>query len=263
MINSYIKYINEIDYINQEGINIYLSELSLPNVDIIKESYKKNIKAVKYFLEDHGVDLSYLKLQAKKASILVKQNYKNGAPASKAANDVVFSIGKSTLINVVKKLKKYYVEDDPKASNVVKSIVIFAIVYVVSKFLSFLALSIGVDPLHAYAVSAIIIAPFIEEYGKKIAVDSKYGFLFTSIFSTIEAVLYVCKFLAAGISLPTAIALRSIGVVLHLVTTWIQTKFVIDNDKVSDTGYFIAVGVHALFNFLVITFNKEILQFFF
>lgn len=104
-------------------------------------------------------------------------------------------------------------------------------------------------------VSAITIAPVFEEYGKRMALIRGFPWFYTSVFAGIEAWMYFVTLSDQGISLEVIILSRTLAIMMHFGTMWIQIKFKNMYDAKGrmgtnwdKLGYYNAVCTHALWN---------------
>ena len=142
--------------------------------------------------------------------------------------------------------------------KVLRSIAIFVVLLFTSSLLASMAAVIIVPVFGApmaTAFAAVVIAPFMEEYAKRFALLQKYPFIYTGIFAGIEALMYIVILTTQGVPLLPVIIARALAVGLHFSTTHIQKLFhdkgkELNDKQTSLTGYYVAVGVHSLWNFL-------------
>ena len=254
IVDSYMDYIqSELNFsLNEE----FLQEIALIDKDKLVNSYKKNMKAVKMVLKDHGVDLNYIESQGKKAASIVKNAHKRNIPPKDVSKTVINKVFKPSIKKFVKG-SITTADDDleiPAEEKVFRSLMIFFIVGIVNTFLMLLCVPLF-GPEVAMVILAIVIAPFVEEYAKRMAIFGKYPFIFTGIFAGLEALQYIIMLLAAGKTLIFAVMIRVLGVMLHFSTTlvqkWFYDRYEGDKEK-SLVGYYVAVGIHSLFNTLAV-----------
>lgn len=263
LTEDYLGYLNIIDLSEQqlkEHISTIIIE-SKVSINKMEKSYKHNIGVIEKYLKKYKVDVNFIKTSAKKASQFISNQHKKGIPAKQTSKDMVQTIGKKTLSKVMGKVKSVSVATGLDLSDkIIRSIGIFVIMFFMSILLFGLANSIIV-PLFgskmAYAFGAIVLAPFIEEYAKRFALLKGHPFIYTGIFAGIEALLYIVAITAAGGTLATAITVRAVAITMHFSTTYIQKLYhdksiQTNNKSKSLTGYYVAIGVHSLWNFLAI-----------
>lgn len=268
----YLDYIQHVEPITEELLESVFSQAKNANVDKVQKAYEANIKTARRFLKDHGINVAYIEGQAKKAATVAKRQYSRNMPADKVALQIVNTIGKQTLNKVLKGRKAVDAPpvdtpEDTTGTKIIKSIGLFCIVLFANTFLTMLAgafLGIGGFNINMIGpIVAIVIAPLVEEYSKKISIEGKYQWIYTGIFSGIEALMYIVRMVAAGGSFPGALIIRLVAVGMHFGTTAIQThyqkKAIETGDKSKAlTGYMIAVGVHSVYNFVGVLLNETI-----
>lgn len=263
LTENYLGYLDIVD-LNEQQLKDHMSTIIIESkvtVDKMEKSYKNNINVVEKYLKKYKVDINFIKTSAKKASQFISSQHKKGIPAKQTSRDMVQSIGKKTLSKVMAKIKSASVVMELDLNDkIIRSIGIFVVMFFMSSLLFSLA-NVIIVPLFgakmAVAFSAVVLAPFIEEYAKRFALIKGHPFIYTGIFAGLEALLYIVAITAAGGTLAAAITVRAAALAMHFSTTYIQKlyheKGKEDNDEnKSLTGYYVAVGVHSLWNFLVI-----------
>jgi hypothetical protein len=263
LTENYLGYLDIVN-LNEQQLKEHMSTIIIESkvtVSKMETSYKNNINVVEKYLKKYKVDIGFIKSSAKKASQFISNQHKKGIPAKQTSKDMVQTIGKKTLSKVMAKVKSSSVALDLDLSDkVIRSLGIFAIMLFMSTLLFGLANTIIV-PLFgakmAVAFGAVVIAPFIEEYAKRFALIKGHPFIYTGIFGGIEALLYIIAITSSGGTLATALSLRAAALAMHFSTTFIQKlyhdKGKEDNDESKSlTGYYVAVGVHSLWNFLTV-----------
>ncbi len=257
ILDDYISYLqNDLHFNINEDI---LYEFSLIDTNKMVKSYEKNMKAVKMFLSDHGVDIRYIEGQAKKASLIIKKSQKRNIPAKEVTQTIIKKILKPMASKLVKGAK---VSVDDTAVNtdaeifekILKSLGIFIIVLFVTSVIGSWVASIGLSQAHILFIGACIVAPFVEEYAKRVAILGDYPFIYTGIFAGLEAIMYIVGSVVTEVPIATIIIIRTIAFAFHFATTHIQKLFhdesKIDSNVNSITGYYIAVAIHMLWNAL-------------
>jgi hypothetical protein len=244
MNNSYYLTENEIKMLD-ESISSIISNFNLTK---ISSAFSRNMIVVKKYLKDHGVDTSYIVSEGKKIGGMVREGYDSKKDPQDVGKSIVYSIGK----NVISKISKEIRRKTGISEAVVKSVLIFVAIFLLQVVIMTAIGSLAVSPLTTMFIMCTVIAPITEEYGKRIAVESDYPFIYTGIFAGIEFLLYVIQGVQMGIALPIVVLQRLAAVMMHFATTLIQKKHhddsVVMGEEEHIKGYYVAVGVHALWN---------------
>ena len=243
----------EIDKILQEG---FISD----NIDKLKNSYEKNMKTVNTFLVDHGVNLKRLKRKAINLKNEIKGDFHNRVDPKTLTKKISYKISK-IVIDEGKQLKDTIENEYSLGEKIFGSILIFICVFISSSLI--LSISAPILGNLAMIVTSIIVAPIIEEAGKRIAVLEKYPWVYTGIFAGIEMLMYVFDLINAGGAITAVIIMRLMALMMHFGTAIIQKYFhdksISENDdSYSYAGYILAVFVHATWNIIGVLFNKQI-----
>jgi hypothetical protein len=231
---------------------------SFLDIDRIRNSFEKNITKAHAFLRKYNVTPSDIKKHASKSYGRIKgmiQRRESPELIAQAISDSAFGWIDETLKNIIDVER---VREKPIAAAIGMTLVVSVLNGLFALFFgSFFGFGIGMN------IVAIVVAPFLEEALKRVAVLSGKPFLVTGIFAGIEAIDYVVRLTLMGMSLPKVILLRGIGIMLHFGTMLIQKYFVKKSVETgesykSDTGYFLAVAVHSLFNIVATVANASI-----
>ena len=199
-------------------------------LDSKKEKTINKLNQIKKQLKSENVDISELEKISKKhveiSAVYIKNNRFN---FGKVINSIVFEFQQSNLIQQIS-----------------FSLIILCVVILINTFCSSL-FQLYFSKTIAFALSAIIIAPLVEETGKFISIETKSTMSYFITFNIAEFSLYLFTMLSAGMSLPVIIIGRSLAVLLHGLTTYIQKKGYNKNDK---TKHFLsAILIHGIWNF--------------
>ncbi len=250
---------SEFDYMDMnlttESFLQEMKNLSDSELEKAASITKKNMKVVEKYLKDHHVDISFLKKQAKKMEKVALNAYKKGDKPDQAALKAVNTIGKETIKKSIAAVKKYYGTVTLKKA-VLNSLFVFIIVITVNTFFGGLFSTIGfLSGLVKLGevLSTVVLAPLVEETAKKYAIDQDYPFVYTTIFSGLEGVIYVARMVRAGINLPLAVGLRVVGILFHFSTLLIQIHFKkksirLDDERYDMLGFMVAFFMHATWN---------------
>jgi len=260
---NYLGYLDIVD-LNEKELQEHVVNLiieSKVSMSKIQTSFKKNIKLVEKYLKDHKVNLGYIKGEAKKAGDYINTQYKKGVTADKASKAIVNSIGKKTINKCITQIKKY---SETLNINLEEKIVRSLGIFVALMFIHGLLLSItgpligslfGAQSIMIFSI--VVLAPLLEEYMKRYAILKNYPYVYTGVFSGLEAMLYIGALVSQGTALTSALILRAIVITMHFSTTLIQKHFhdkeiSSGKEKSSLTGYYITVAAHSLWNLLAI-----------
>jgi len=260
---NYLSYLDIVD-LNDNQLQEHVSNLIIESkVSIAKmeTSFKKNIKATEKYLKDHKVNIGYIKSEAKKASNYINGQHKKGVPADKASKTIVNSIGKKTINKCISQIKKYTESlNIPLSEKVIRSLGIFVSLLFMHTLIIAITGPIVGTLFGAQSVlifSVVVLAPILEEYAKRYALLGNYPFIYTGIFSGIEAIMYITMMVSNGIPLASSLIIRAAALTMHFSTTLIQKHF---HDKaissgeegLSLTGYYLGVAAHSMWNLLAL-----------
>lgn len=252
ILNPYLDYLFEGDQLNVEPLLESFSETKA------LESYKNNLKVAKDFLKDKGISLSSIKSISNKFSPKIKKMMDSGLSPKEASSKISKDVSKE-MITLLKKVKQ---SNPNMTQKIIGSVSIFTMLILSQSFIvGFLGGLIS--PEIAMRVAAVTLAPVFEEYAKRVAIRRKYPFVYTGIFAGVEFLMYVIDLVSRGANLPRTIIMRSITLLMHFSTTFIQ-KLIIDKYGIDSfagrISWIIAVVIHSLFNILGIIYNREILE---
>lgn len=249
-----------------------LNEMKLVNKDVVVKSYNHNMKVLKKVLVDHGVSVIKLQSHGKRAADIVRTAQSSGKSPKIAANLVIKKVITPAVSKAVKgaKYNEKEKEDPSVIIKIGKSLVVFAAVVIVNTFLmALLGIPVAVatgSPMAVALVCHVVIAPFVEEYAKYLSILEGYPWIYTGIFSGLEAMKYIVSILALGHSLTSALIVRALAVMMHFTTTWIQKHYREKDNEATESNmmgksYYVAVGLHAVWNLVGTVFAKEITSF--
>jgi len=244
----------------------------------IKKTHDYNIKSMRKYLKSHGIDVSKIDKMGKAASKKLVTAAKQEKDPKVIAKEIISKIneliqlllGRSKVADEIRKEKEKQ-GGDIKEENmetwkaVLVSIVGCIILLYINSFLVIAAISLF-GPMIGSMVGTIVVAPLVEEFMKRIAVQMKIPYKYTGIFAGFEFILYISRFLAMGMTMPVIFAFRIPPVIMHFVTTFIQKKMHERGEgdpksSSSQAGYLMAVVFHSVYNDLAVIYNKEILRF--
>jgi len=209
----------------------YLNESKhLTQFKKLEKSFNVNVKSLNLIAKDYNINVN--SIESKTMSIANKYKSKIKA-GQKVRNDVAKKFADELFKLVVKPHVKKAVDDsfkgkinelvDSKGAEYVRKIIISIILTV-----CIVALSRGFDALlfpvlgpGAFVFRIVFLSPIIEETMKRIAVKGKYPYIFTGIFASWEALMYILVWQPekAGI-----VAQRIAGIAFHFMLTWHQKQ---------------------------------------
>jgi len=252
-VNILDSYINFLQSSSEEVLNEAL--LSEGAFSKLADSYKKNVKVAKSVLSKYGISVSLVekrgKVTGKKIGKLLSEKNQKGALK-------VWRDGLQKLISSPE--VKQVIEKLPKQVAISLLMVLSLILLNSTLVGMFGVASFFKIPFFGYLISRTgmivtmgVIAPFLEEAAKRIAILGKFPWLYTGIFSVGEFLMYIMQ----GSLAPAFIVGRIIGVIHHFVLTKIQKIFhdkaeVKDKKFISYIGFMIAFAIHASNNIVAV-----------
>jgi hypothetical protein len=242
---------------NSNNINTILLQEGL--IDFKLPNIPKNFNFKKSYNDIQNKSLSYLnkykitKQDINKLISKIKKDYSSTNDPKKAA-DVVLNTSVDFIKERFKSNKEVNVKEDSfkftLPQKVITAILITLVVYLINTFTMML-----IPPPLGVIICVGFTAPIIEEYAKRLAIQSEMPWIFAGVFSGIEFFSYVFKYISIGVEPIQAIILRLSPIILHFYTTWFQKLYhdaSIRTNKpmLSKLGFFIAVFLH-MFNNLI------------
>jgi len=151
-------------------------------------------------------------------------------------SEIILEIGYESLNNI--------------SRRVIISLLLLLGVYVIVDYgypgLVYLGSLINMQPVYMGLLLSVIIAPFVEELFKHIAIRYKSIGIYGALFILIELLLYLIWITVAGTDLCTALIMRSGAIILHILTILIQKKHYDEGTPL--IGFQFAYIMHVLFN---------------
>lgn len=228
--------------------------LEKQEISIDREADKKKVaKYVKpYSFDRIAKDIT---VYANKASIVIKRKGLNSNSMKELdiiMSDAFKAISSDLDLADIPELKfKGY-----DANKIRKSIVLTVYIYFLNSFCDLL-ISLLLGPVIGGILTAVVIAPIIEESCKRASVVGGYASEFAIVFNTFEFSLYVTRYNEVS----KIIAIRLVAVGMHLITfviNWFSnnTKLISrlgmdkDNDKeeITNTGFLLGILIHSIWN---------------
>lgn len=219
----------------------------LSKLDLLKKSYDINIKKIEKQLIENNINISNIKDIINKHSKDIDLNPKN-IVKSVISN---FNIGWNEI--------KVSLPRDLSLSLITLSFIIF-----VSMFLSIIVVAIGISlgltPEICGYIIIIFISPLVEEYGKYISIKHNYTGTYFVVFNIFEFFGYIFNMLNIGIHLIPVIMIRSLAVMMHAITTYIQyhaRKNSVNKDETSKMALLFAIIIHFFWNLGAVVISKS------
>jgi hypothetical protein len=250
-MDKYKDILKEYNILNEGNYNFLNESKIMERLESKKEevinSYKKNIEATKKYLKDNNINIKIISDTAKKVV--------RGTIST--TKKIVDDIGNSFIV-MLERLQK-----ESNLSNMRKSLLLLIALfymycisfYMLEKVYKTFSSKKDYRKLTSYMfISACIIAPFLEEFAKKLAVRERYGFIYTAIFAGIEGIGYIVSGVLAGYPLLLVANIRFISFFSHMFDTYKHEKhFNKDPDKkIFTIGFFIVILFHGLWNLMPI-----------
>lgn len=239
MINSYLQYLNEFDYVINE-IELLIEGNSIKS---ISNKIKNNSKSLNRFLISHGVNLSKFKNISKNIYNIVYKAYENKETPSQVAKKILDKL-KKVLLDIVNVAKK---KDKTLTEKILLAIIFGCSLYIFNGVLGFIFKE---DTF----LGELIVGPMTEELLKWISIDSHIPYITTGLTFGFEFFQYILKYSKQVSSVPKYFIVRIIGLIIHFITLLIQKgSRNIESDKLSPfqknfIAYVIAVIIHFLWN---------------
>ena len=219
----------------------------LSKLDLLKKSYDINIKKIEKQLIENNINISNIKDIINKHSKDIDLNPKN-IVKSVISN---FNIGWNEI--------KVSLPRDLSLSLTTLSFIFF-----VSMFLSIIVVAIGISlgltPKICGYIIIIFVSPLVEEYGKYISIKNNYTGTYFVVFNIFEFFGYIFNMLNIGIHLIPAIMIRSLAVMMHAITTYIQyhaRKNSVNKDETSKMALLFAIIIHFFWNLGAVVISKS------
>ena len=209
------------------------------------EEIPKKIKEIERKLSDGGVDVSKIKKDAKTAAERANTNGKRISGFKETISLFVSDFTeKKYLIN--QPAAESEKDDDLSFSQkIIASLGILAVVLFLNYFFYGIALKLASSQLMAYKISAIFIAPLIEEYGKRFSVKHKMTGTYFTIFTIQELIRYAMSPMASIIGMIPQILMHALTTSIHATTK--------KNDSM--LGYWVSVAIHMIYNTLAVLYG--------
>jgi hypothetical protein len=248
------------------------AELLMEKVDYEKSSkfVKDKMKHIETTLKKHGVSVSNLKAHAKGFAGKLETYHKKGLTPDQASKKMVgdlFKVAKDEIVKVKKKFDVAAMAQEG-AKKVLISIAFYIIIVVVNTAIFIAMAKMGVNPFMLMPITAIVVAPMVEEAAKNYFIQKNMPWVGTGVVFGIEAVTYVFAMMSAGLSVPAAIITRVIALLMHFGTTAVQKAIMKQKDNMTPeeeskymwAAWVAGVMIHASWNALALTYNQELMR---
>jgi len=174
----------------------------------------------------------------------IKKNNKSNKNMAISAKDVKNSISSQIRLAI----------DELTTTEKIDTTVIYIMfIYLINTICHMILIIVTGNTAIALLITAIFIAPLVEEKAKNSALEKniKFGFQYTFSFAIFEFFLYVVPIMMlTNVAIVPILILRAIAVIFHMSTAYVQSKFV--KQGYGEAGYFIGVLMHAAYNSIAI-----------
>jgi hypothetical protein len=228
-----------------------LKEVTIAKLNDLVATHKKNLSRITKHLESKGIRVGLLlnesKKIAKKYVNLIKTHQKKNTDPVEVGKQIGKQIG-SDLKNAIKSSVKTYKEmstPEKVMAILLVCLLVVALNTVLSHLLNFVLKN---EELGDY-LTAVIVAPLTEESSKAYFASIGVPWLGSTIVYGGEAITYVIRMAIAGISIPTAIFWRAIGLTFHYTTQALQLRG--QEEGWGKSACLLSVILHATYNALV------------
>lgn len=231
---------NYIEEISIEKLTSSFKDFILRNQKRAVKRYKSGIRKLKLELSRLGVNIKELEYDTKQLS--KRYSKQLTIAVNNADKNKIDGLTKNLFKDIGDLLIKFleFIGRSWLAAFLFMAVLTISVVFT-AILISFLGVSAGM------IVGAVIVAPIVEEFSKRIALDSNIGNEYIFIFTFTEALIYIYAMKNVGTSLITAILIRIPAVVLHYSTYYIQkTSGETEQEKNKALG--IAMLIHSIFN---------------
>jgi hypothetical protein len=250
---SYLYLIQEIEKLEMLTEQEILNEFSLSGAsDVLKR-----IPLVQKFLGAYDIVTSDLQVIGRTLSVKAEKLYRSGVKPEEAGKILKKDLEKI----IIKKLGDTLNLNDQITYAIFLGMLIGIVNFMCMTFLTGIAgAKIG------ELITAVIIAPMVEELAKNNFIKEKMPWLGTGIVFSMEFFDYVLKAVSMGYSFVGIVLIRLVGLLFHFLTTYIQ-KSIMDikseertffTENKAKIAWFTGVVMHASYNLLATIYSKEI-----
>ncbi len=261
IVDSYLCYLQSMEKINILSEQEHLLEAI--SAEKLVSKTQAQMKQIEKFMNKYKVNVSAINSKAKSIgkSIVpaLKKAYKAGKKPEDFSKEFITKISKE-INNLLKPLV-----DEVKKGTLTNKILWALGFCIMISFFNVLFGSIFVllfDPVVAIIMTALVIAPFIEEAAKTFFIKAGMPWIGTGIVFGLELVQYVIQLIVSGGSLVKSLILRLCSLLMHFSTTFIQKKIIEKGKEKGEDREFIAwtvgVSIHILWNTLALIYNTNL-----
>lgn len=200
----------------------------LSNIDI-----SKKLKQIEHQLEQNNIDTNQIKKIINKN--IKKINIKNIKETSLKLKDNLLEI-----LNEVKQTIPGKI-----SLSIITLVFVLIIGYYLSPVVLHLGAQLGLSEKICSILPMIFISPLLEEYAKFISIKHSFTGEYFIAFNVFEFTAYIFIFLNLGIGLVPAIISRSLALMMHAITTYIQYKFRNESKNKDDEEHQSRIGLLA------------------
>ena len=228
------------------------------NITLKQSKYKDKLRDIEDKLKEEGVDVSKVKNIAQKHAINTRHDLKTKNPKT---------ISKAVTKNFKKAIKEVQLSlPEAIGRSIMVLIFVLAINTYASIIISILCYVIfGQVTIIPTLLVSIFVAPIVEEYSKYFSIKNNFTGSYFVIFNIVEFTSYILRMLHSGMGLIPAMIMRSLPLMMHGITTYIQyhmRKNAKDNkedpEEASKLGLIIGIIIHFFWNLGAITFEVAI-----
>lgn len=266
-LNSYLRYLSEDELLN-EGI---IADDIMYGLKQLIDRYQINLRLFEDWLRKKNINVREIKNDAKKDARRLRV-----LMTSKSTKEKVGSFVKEKTVVAVSKqmhrikdnLTTAYKQEGFQAI-ILSILMVILVIFINTLFYEVIVFAFKGE-VAGTLLGAIICAPLVEEYAKRLAILGGFPYMFTTIFGLQEMIGAIRNLTEKGYSITKSIFMRLVGLLTHYATTMLQKHYyeksiayktkkydVYDEDK-SKYGYFIGIFIHALFNILTFVFNEPL-----
>jgi hypothetical protein len=253
----FLHYVEQSDILTEQEIEILVEGISKEKIVNLT---KKKLQIVEKLLKKMKINVGKLRGEAKKAGEKIQGEFKKGTKPE--------DVGKILTKHAIKNLKAHLnqIEDMELGEKIALGFVGFLVVfYFNSVIMTALMMVLSSNPELVMQITAVVVAPMIEEALKSYFINKNMPWTGTLIFSGFELIQYLIQGVFGGLKITKMLIIRLTSLLMHFSTTFIQKKIIetskehdIDEDKAAFIAWVTAVVIHASWNTLALYLNPSI-----